>query len=73
MDLLTEENFFKNLRPLTRQPLKHLNQIKSQSSLPQVGCVRDANTFPSHNQCLTHESLTRLVQPGFPSDHELNY
>jgi hypothetical protein len=38
---------------------------KSQSSLPQVGCVRGANTFPNHNQSLTRESLTRPVHPGF--------
>ena len=38
---------------------------KSRSSLPQVGCARGANTFSSHNQFLTNESLTRPVHLGF--------
>jgi hypothetical protein len=42
-----------------------LNCIKPQSSLPQVGCARVANTFPNHNQSLTHEFMTRPVHPGF--------
>ena len=40
-----------------------LTRQKSRSSLPQVGCVRGANTFPNHNQSLTRESLTRPVHP----------
>ena len=40
-----------------------LNTSNSRSSLPQVGCVRGANTFPNHNQSLTRESLTRPVHP----------
>jgi hypothetical protein len=42
------------------------------SSLPQVGCVRGANTFPNHNQSLTRKSLTKTSQPGFPSNPQLN-
>jgi len=42
-----------------------LNTSNSRSSLPQVGCVRGANTFPNHNQSLTRESLTRPVHPVF--------
>jgi len=41
------------------------NTSKPRSSLPQVGCVRGANTFPDHNQSLTRESLTRPVHLGF--------
>jgi len=44
---------------------------KTQSSLPQVGCVRGANIFLNHNQFLTRESLTRPA-PGFPSSLQLN-
>jgi 3-hydroxymyristoyl/3-hydroxydecanoyl-(acyl carrier protein) dehydratase len=43
----------------------HFNTSKSQSSLPQLGCVRGANTFPNHNQFFTDEFLTRPVHPGF--------
>ena len=42
-----------------------LNYIKSRSSLPQVECVRGSNIFPSHNQSLTRESLTRPIYSGF--------
>jgi hypothetical protein len=49
-----------------------LNHIKSRSSLPQVGCARGANTFSSHNQSLTHESLTKTSTSGFPSNPESN-
>jgi hypothetical protein len=31
--------------------------IQIQCSLPQVGCVRGANTFSSHNQSRTIESM----------------
>ena len=42
-----------------------LTRSKSRSSLPQVGCVRGANTFPNHNQSLTRESLTKTRTSGF--------
>ena len=35
------------------------NLSKPRSSLSHVGCARDANIFPSYNQFLTLESLTR--------------
>jgi len=41
----TSQQIFSNLRQ---------NQ---QCNLPQVGCARGANTFPSHNQSRTIESL----------------
>jgi len=41
------------------------NTSKPRSSLSQLGCARGANTFPSHNQSFTRESLTRPVHPGF--------
>ena len=52
------ENFFSIAKPL--------------SSLPQVRCVRGANIFPSHNQSLTHESLTKTSTSGFPSKPKSN-
>ena len=44
------------------------NTSSPRSSLPQVGCVRGANTFPNHNKSLTRESLTMTSPPGFPSN-----
>jgi len=41
------------------------NLSKPRSSLSHVGCTRDANIFPSYNQFLTLESLTRPVHLGF--------
>jgi hypothetical protein len=49
-----------------------LNHIKSRSSLPQVGCARGANTFPSHNQSLTRKSLIKTSTFRFPSNLESN-
>jgi hypothetical protein len=57
---------------MKRQFLKLLYHIKSRSSLPQVGCARGANTFPSHNQSLTLESLTMTSTFGFPSNLQWN-
>ena len=54
-----------NKKVVNKTIAKPLNRIKPQSSLPQVGCARGSNTFPSHNQFLTHESLTRPVHSGF--------
>jgi hypothetical protein len=54
-----------NKKVLNKTIAEPLNRIKPQSSIPQAGCARGANTFPSHNQFLTHESLTRLVHSDF--------
>ena len=57
---------------MIRQLSKPLDHIKPRSSLPHVGCARGANTFPSHNQSLTRESLTKTNTFGFPSNPEPN-
>jgi hypothetical protein len=54
-----------NKKVVNKTIAKPLNCIKPQSSLSQVRCARGANTFPSHNQFLICESLTRIVHPGF--------
>ena len=36
----------------------------TQNNLLQIGCVRSANTFHSHNQSLTLKSQIRPIHPG---------
>jgi hypothetical protein len=46
------------------------HQITKQLTLGR--CARGANTFPSHNQSLTLESLTTTNTLGFPSNLQSN-